>query len=76
MHSVAFSSDGNHLASGGADGTVKIWKVLKGELTRTLGHKKGAVNSVAYSPDGNYLASGRTISPDSGEYGSLTIEPV
>lgn len=76
VYSVAYSPDGKHLASGGADGTVKIWKVLTGELTRILFHKKGAVNSVAYSPDGNFLASGRTISPDSGEYGSLTIEPV
>ena len=76
VHSVAYSPDGKHLASGGADGTVKIWNPVTGELTRTLGQKKGAVNSVAYRPDGRYLALGRTISPDTGEYGSLTIEPV
>ena len=76
VYSVAYSPDGKHLASGGADGTVKIWNPVTGELTRTLGQKKGAVNSVAYRPDGRYLALGRTISPDTGEYGSLTIEPV
>jgi WD40 repeat protein len=27
VHSVAFSPDGKQIASGSADGTVKIWKV-------------------------------------------------
>ena len=33
---VAFSPDGNTLASGGADQTVRIWDVKTGELIKTL----------------------------------------
>ena len=55
---VAFSPDGQYLASGSRDRTVKLWHVESGECTRTMeGHSKW-VSSVAFSPDGQYLASG------------------
>jgi len=58
--SVTFSPDGQFLASGSEDNTVKIWRVSDGKETRTLtGHILG-VNSVAFSPDGQFLASGST----------------
>jgi serine/threonine protein kinase len=58
VHSVAISSDGKTLVSGGADGTIKLWNLATGQLIHTLiGHSK-PVFSVAISPNGTILASG------------------
>ena len=56
--SVAFSPDGNTIASGSEDKTIRLWEVDTGANTRTLTGHTGRVNSVAFSPDGNTLASG------------------
>jgi WD40 repeat protein len=56
--SVAISSDGQTLASGSGDKTIKVRDISSGKLRRTLiGHSSG-VWSVAISPDGRTLASG------------------
>ncbi len=55
---VAFSPDGQTLASGSADETIKLWRMSDGACLHTLtGHTAG-VTAVAVAPDGRTLASG------------------
>ena len=57
VRSVAFSPDGERLASSGAfDNTVKIWDTATGKELLNL---KGHTGVVAFSPDSQRLASGR-----------------
>ncbi|OYD89654.1 hypothetical protein CDG76_34275 [Nostoc sp. 'Peltigera membranacea cyanobiont' 210A] len=55
--SVAFSSDGKILASGGEDCTIKLWDVNNGQLLRTLQEHKDFVRFLTFSPDEKILAS-------------------
>jgi WD40 repeat protein len=53
---VAFSPDGNLLATASADGTIKLW-ARSGEERATLRGHTASVGYVAFSPDGSRLAS-------------------
>jgi WD40 repeat protein/serine/threonine protein kinase len=57
VHGVAFSPDGELIASAGGDGTVKIWDSRTGARLQTIPAHKDAVVSVAFHPDGKHLAS-------------------
>jgi tetratricopeptide (TPR) repeat protein len=54
---VAFSPDGQTLASASWDNTVRLWRVADGQELRTLTGHTSYVYSVAFSPDGQTLAS-------------------
>ena len=58
VRSIAFAPDGQTLASGSRDGTVRLWRVADGTLLRTLEGHTAWVRSVAFAPDGQTLASG------------------
>ena len=58
VNSVSFSPDGQILASGSDDRTIKLWEVKTGKEIKTLSGHSYDVNSVSFSPDGKILASG------------------
>ena len=55
VNGVAFSPDGNLLASADADGTVGLWNTATGQAIASLPADSGV--GVAFSPNGNLLAS-------------------
>ena len=58
VSSVAFSPDGQYLASGSKDQSVKVWRMSNGTLVSSRSDHAQRVNSVAFSPSGQWLASG------------------
>ena len=55
--SVCFAKDNRMLMSGSADGTIRVWDSLTGELLAQLEDHQGPVTCVRLSPNGALLAS-------------------
>lgn len=59
---VAITPDGQTLATGNNDRTIKLWNVNTGQLKTTITGFSGVVSVLAISPDGQTLASGNSDS--------------
>jgi WD40 repeat protein len=59
LSNIDFSDDGTLIASGGADGRIRIWDVgTRRILGEPLDDRSGAVMAVRFSPNGSMLATG------------------
>ena len=56
VNSIAFSHDGQTLASASADKTICLWRVADGSLMQKIIVQSDPVNLVAFSPDKQTLA--------------------
>lgn len=58
VYSAVYSMNGDHLASGGSDGIIRLWDTVSGSVVLRLeGHHK-AITSLSFSLDSRGLASG------------------
>ncbi|KAL5349060.1 hypothetical protein ACLOAV_006486 [Pseudogymnoascus australis] len=58
VEAIAFSLDGERIASGSRDNTIKLWNASTGSLQNTLTGHLDWVGAVAFSLDGERIASG------------------
>ncbi len=55
--SLAFSPDGRYLATGAADGSVRLWNPTNWQPQQTFSAHSGAVTAIAFSPAGQLFAT-------------------
>jgi WD40 repeat protein len=65
--SLAWSHDGQRIASGDTDGIVNIWNAFSGETLLTYHGHVRFVRGLVWSPDDRYIASG-------GDFGDSTVQ--
>jgi len=54
---IAFSSDGQHIAAGGWSSSVSLWSATTGRLLSALQAYQAYVDSVTFTPDGRSIVS-------------------
>lgn len=57
LHVIAFSPDGQIIATSGKDGTVRLWDGRTGQALASLSGHEGTVDGLAFAPDGRTLVT-------------------
>ena len=58
IHSIAFSPDGQFLAAGSSNATIRLWDIQRQQCVHTFIGHTAWVSSVVFSPDSRRLATG------------------
>jgi WD40 repeat protein len=59
---VAYSNDGEHIVTAGADGTTRIWDATTGQQKQRIFVNEQGIGSVAFSPYGKFIATADGVS--------------
>jgi WD40 repeat protein len=62
--SIAWSPDGNWIASASYDHTVRLWDAFTGNTIYTYRGYTGGIRTVSWSPDGTRIVCGGNFPPD------------
>src|SRR5579859_3650933 len=57
LNSVAWSPDGQFIASAGQDSVVRVWNAITGQTVFDYVEHTSSVNAIAWSPYGQFIAS-------------------
>lgn len=57
MNTLTYSSDGQHVATGGDDGKVKVWNTVSGFCFVTFSEHSSAISAVEFAKQGQVLFS-------------------
>ena len=57
IQTLALTPDGGQVASGGRDGSLKVWDVSDGRALAGWSPHTGAINAIAFAPDGQSIVT-------------------
>ena len=63
VNAMAYSPDGNMIASGSSDDSIRLWDASTGDEIRTIWGHEDTIWSVAFSTDGPHSPAGATTRP-------------
>jgi WD40 repeat protein len=58
VRAVGFAPDGETIATGSFDGSLKLWNLRLGQCVATLRRHSSVIGALVWSPDGNTIYTG------------------